>query len=199
MAGLSEMALRRCSYKVLLLLAIAVFTVSGCSTIREHNSDSSDSRPIQSGLSPALVKVNKKLRRDRARVELADGSIIDAFDVRIALDSTSWFVSATEPIVSVKTDDVLMVTRGRKFMRGDGGLLGGVLGTVAGLSVFYGLSTPSSRGRGVEISSSNALGFLGSAVLGAFIGAFIGSRSVGKAGVVVVYQSPLESYLGAEN
>ncbi len=192
------MALKQRNYKVILLIALAALTASGCTTIRKYNLDPSDSRPIQPGLSPSLVKVNKKLRAEHARVKLADGSVIDAFDVRIDPDSVSWFVPDTEHMVSVKTDEVLLVARGRKFTRGDGGLLGGILGAVAGSGVFYGLSSLSSNSRGVEIDYSNALFVLISPAIGAVVGAFVGSRSVGKTDVVVVYQGPLESYLGAE-
>jgi len=181
-------------YHLTLVLLLAAILASGCSTIRRYNVHY---RPVDQRHPPALVHVNLALQGQRALVTYTDGRTFEAYDVRVAPDSTSWYVHGEVPrddrLRRVATTRIARVERPR-FNHGTapGAVIGIGLAVAAIYAALHELGEvegPAGFGL-VYLLPVAIVGMTGSGILGAKAGQKLGHRTPR-----LVYEGPVERYL----
>ncbi len=172
------------SHRLALTMLAAVLAVSGCTTFRQHNTHY---RPVSQAYPAPLLHVNQKLQGQHARIILTDGSSIEAFDVRIEPDSTSWLASTIDNVKRIATERVRLVETRRINYGPLPGFVLGATATATGLGLWF----EGQEGYHVPVLAiALVVGTLGGGVLGAWLGGKVGRRRP-----ELVYQAPLEAYL----
>ncbi len=162
----------------------AALAVSGCTTFRQHNTHY---RPVNQAYPALLLRVNQKLQGQHARIILTDGGSIEAFDVRIEPDSTSWLGSTIDKVKGVATERVRLVETRRINYGPLPGFVVGAAATGTGLGVWF-------DGQETYAAGALAIAWVIGTVGGGLLGAWLGGK-VGRRKPEVVYQAPIEAYL----
>ncbi len=167
-----------------LTMLAAALAGSGCTTFQQYNTHY---RPVNQADPAPLLRVNQELQGHRARITFADGGNVEAFDVRIEPDSTSWLDSDTDEVNRIATGRVMMVERRRRNYGPFPGFVVGATGAGAALGAWFEGQETYAAG---ALATAWVIGTVGGGVLGAWLGGKVGRRKP-----EVVYQAPIEVYL----